>query len=58
MKVKVIPIVIGILETITKSKLKIKTGKNTEKSPVDQRKLAVTQTPANTDVKNSQSVKW
>ena len=67
MKVTVIPIVIGVLETISKGFVKrlknlerertsgdhpncsiIKIGQNTEKSPGDLRRLAVTQTPVNT----------
>ena len=66
MKVTVVPIVIGALGTITKGLLKgledlevggrvetiqiTKNGQNTEKSPGDLRRLAVTQTP----VKNHQ----
>ena len=65
MKVTIIPIVIGAFGTVTKGLLKglvswrtsrdhvnysvIESGQNTEKSPGDLRRLAVTQTP----VKNS-----
>ena len=68
MKVTLIPIVIGIFCTVTKRLLKgledlkdgdhpnysiVDNSQNTEKSPGDLRRLAVTQTPANVDVKNS-----
>ena len=60
MKVTIIPIVIGALGTVTKGLLKrswwmsvdhpnnniTENGQNTEKSPGDLRRLAVTQTPA------------
>ena len=57
MKVTVIPIVTGALGAVTKELVQgqriwkrhqndsIKIGKNTEKSPEDLKKLAVTQTP-------------
>ena len=59
MKVTIIPIVIGALDTITKELIQglevleitgrdhqfFQIGQNTEKSPGDLRKLAVTQTP-------------
>ena len=56
MKMTVIPIVIGVLGTVTKGLVKelgglgkkrtsfIKIGQNTEKSPGDLRRLAITQT--------------
>ena len=61
MRVTVIPIVIGVLGTVTKRLVKglrnkrttgdypnysiVEIGKNTDKSPVDLRRLADTQTP-------------
>ena len=53
MKVTIIPIVIGTLEELKKRKSSlghpnysiVKLGQNTEKSPGDLRRLAVTQTP-------------
>ena len=77
MWVTIVPIVIGTFGTVTKGLLKglggwrtsgdrpndsiIKNGQNTEKSPGDLRRLAVTQTlvkkpSANADVKNSKGV--
>ena len=74
MQVTIIPIVIGAFGTVTKRFLKgledldvggrvenyyiIENGQNTDESPGDLRRLAVTQTPvkkpsANADVKNS-----
>ncbi len=46
MKVKIIPIVIGAFYTVTKGLFKgLDNGQNTEKSPGDLRRLALTQTP-------------
>ena len=46
MKVKIIPIVISAFYTVTKGLLKgLENGQNTEKSPGDSRRPAVTQTP-------------
>ena len=43
MRVTATPIVIGVLSTVTKYSI-IKVGQNTEESPRDLRRLAVTQT--------------
>ena len=72
MKVMIIPIAIGALSSVTKKLVQgnnrtdgdcpnnniIEIGQNTEKSPGDLRRLAVTQSPANADVKNFQGLKW
>ncbi len=56
MKVTIIPIVIGAFRTVTKGLLKVhlnnsivENSQNTEKSPGDLRRLAVTQTPVKND---------
>ena len=54
MKVTVIPIVVGEFETKTRGIVNI--GENTQKSPGNLKKLAVTQIPVKAGVKNLQRV--